>query len=82
MEAGQLQTEAQDVCHQLLDGPFRECHAQMWVGWRWCLALAQEGPEGGSVRKVPKGEPGSATRLLCAVGQATVLAVLGFIFGK
>ncbi|XP_037691794.1 SCO-spondin-like [Choloepus didactylus] len=28
-EAGQLRAEAQDVCHQLLDGPFRECHAQV-----------------------------------------------------
>ncbi|KAB1276572.1 SCO-spondin [Camelus dromedarius] len=29
MEPGQLRAEAQDVCHQLLDGPFRECHAQV-----------------------------------------------------
>ncbi|XP_039109837.1 SCO-spondin-like [Hyaena hyaena] len=29
MEAGQLQAEAQDVCYQLLDSPFRECHAQV-----------------------------------------------------
>nr|XP_044630662.1 SCO-spondin [Equus asinus] len=29
MQAGQLRAEAQDVCHQLLDGPFRECHAQV-----------------------------------------------------
>ncbi|XP_004430689.1 PREDICTED: SCO-spondin [Ceratotherium simum simum] len=29
MEAGQLRAEAQDVCHQLLEGPFRECHAQV-----------------------------------------------------
>ncbi|ELK05197.1 SCO-spondin [Pteropus alecto] len=28
-EAGQLRAEAQDVCHQLLDSPFRECHAQV-----------------------------------------------------
>lgn len=28
IEAGQLQ----DVCHQLLDGPFRGCHVQVWVG--------------------------------------------------
>lgn len=32
MEAGQLEAEAQDVCHQLLESPFRECHAQVWVG--------------------------------------------------
>lgn len=31
-EAGQLHAEAQNVCHQLLDGPFRECHAQVWAG--------------------------------------------------
>ncbi|XP_016050982.1 PREDICTED: SCO-spondin [Miniopterus natalensis] len=29
MEASQLRAEAQDMCHQLLDGPFRECHAQV-----------------------------------------------------
>ncbi|GAB5568912.1 otogelin-like protein [Prionailurus iriomotensis] len=29
MEAGQLEAEAQDVCHQLLESPFRECHAQV-----------------------------------------------------
>ncbi|XP_044534907.1 SCO-spondin-like [Gracilinanus agilis] len=27
--AGVLQAEAQDICHQLLDGVFRECHAQI-----------------------------------------------------
>ncbi|KAG8508993.1 LOW QUALITY PROTEIN: SCO-spondin, partial [Galemys pyrenaicus] len=29
LEASLLRAEAQDVCHQLLDGPFRECHAQV-----------------------------------------------------
>uniref|UniRef100_A0A8D0TL61 SCO-spondin n=1 Tax=Sus scrofa TaxID=9823 RepID=A0A8D0TL61_PIG len=29
MEPGQLQAEAQDVCHQLLDSPFRDCHVQV-----------------------------------------------------
>ncbi|XP_012589306.1 PREDICTED: SCO-spondin [Condylura cristata] len=29
LEAGGLQTEAQDVCRPLLHGPFRECHAQV-----------------------------------------------------
>ncbi|OWK06839.1 SSPO [Cervus elaphus hippelaphus] len=29
LEAGQLRAEAQDMCHQLLEGPFRECHAQV-----------------------------------------------------
>ncbi|KAI4585199.1 hypothetical protein MJG53_006733 [Ovis ammon polii x Ovis aries] len=28
-EAGRLRAEAQDVCHQLLEGPFRECHTQV-----------------------------------------------------
>ncbi|KAK2507918.1 hypothetical protein MC885_019192 [Smutsia gigantea] len=28
VEAGPLHAEAQDVCHQLLDGPFRDYHAQ------------------------------------------------------
>lgn len=32
MEAGQLRAEAQDMCHQLLEVPFRQCHAQVWVG--------------------------------------------------
>lgn len=27
-----MEAEAQDVCHQLLDSPFRECHAQVWLG--------------------------------------------------
>lgn len=31
-EAGRLRAEAQDVCHQLLEGPFRECHTQVWMG--------------------------------------------------
>ncbi|XP_008064182.1 SCO-spondin [Carlito syrichta] len=29
VELGQLQAEAQDVCHQLLDSPFGQCHAQV-----------------------------------------------------
>ncbi|XP_053409722.1 SCO-spondin-like [Nycticebus coucang] len=29
MEPGQLRAEAQDVCHQLLDTPFQQCHAQV-----------------------------------------------------
>ncbi|XP_068939311.1 SCO-spondin-like [Petaurus breviceps papuanus] len=29
MGAGVLQAEAQDVCHQLLEGVFRECHVQV-----------------------------------------------------
>ncbi|KAM5255351.1 SCO-spondin-like [Ctenodactylus gundi] len=28
-EAGELRAEAQDVCHQLLEGPFQQCHAQV-----------------------------------------------------
>ena len=43
MEAGQLRAEAQDVCHQLLEGPFRECHTQVWMGWRWHQALGRWG---------------------------------------
>lgn len=27
-----MQADAQDVCYQLLDSPFRECHAQVRVG--------------------------------------------------
>ncbi|XP_042533232.1 SCO-spondin-like [Dipodomys spectabilis] len=29
MEVGRLQAEAQDVCHQLLEAPFQQCHAQV-----------------------------------------------------
>ncbi|XP_005404818.1 PREDICTED: SCO-spondin [Chinchilla lanigera] len=29
MEAGQLRAEARDVCHQLLEGLFSQCHAQV-----------------------------------------------------
>ncbi|KAF7482818.1 hypothetical protein GHT09_005838 [Marmota monax] len=29
MDAGQLRAEAQDVCHQLLESPFWQCHAQV-----------------------------------------------------
>ncbi|XP_069932953.1 SCO-spondin [Oryctolagus cuniculus] len=29
VEPGRLRAEAQDVCHQLLDSPFRQCHAQV-----------------------------------------------------
>nr|XP_045016023.1 SCO-spondin [Jaculus jaculus] len=29
VEAGRIQSEAQEVCQQLLEGPFRHCHAQV-----------------------------------------------------
>ncbi|XP_078198084.1 SCO-spondin isoform X14 [Callithrix jacchus] len=29
VEPGHLRAEAQDMCHQLLEGPFRQCHAQV-----------------------------------------------------
>lgn len=29
VEPGHLRAEAQDVCHQLLEGPFGQCHAQV-----------------------------------------------------
>lgn len=31
MQPGQLRAEAQDVCHQLLEGAFSQCHAQVWM---------------------------------------------------
>lgn len=43
VEAGQRRAEAQDVRHELLDGLFGECHAQVWEGCSWCLA--PEGPK-------------------------------------
>lgn len=35
LEAGKLQAQAQDLCHQLLEDPFSQCHGQVWVEWRW-----------------------------------------------
>ncbi|VFV40639.1 Hypothetical predicted protein [Lynx pardinus] len=48
MEAGQLEAEAQDVCHQLLESPFRECHAQYH---QTCLFAYCSGAPAGSGRE-------------------------------
>lgn len=74
-EAGQLRAEAQDVCHQLLDGPFRECHAQVWVGVEVVSGLALKGPKRQCAREIPEGEFGPASGLLWAVGQTALLSV-------
>ena len=63
-EAGQLRAEAQDVCHQLLEGPFRECHTQVWMG----VEVASGIKEVTSARVVPNGAPGPATKLLWVIG--------------
>lgn len=69
MEPGQLQAEAQDVCHQLLGSPFRDCHVQVWVGVK--VASGTGGVGRDRAREVPRGAPGPGTKLLWAVGQGT-----------
>lgn len=77
MGAGRLRAEAQDVCHQLLDGPFRECHAQVWVGVDAVPRPAPKGPKRQGAREIPEGEFGPASGLLWAIGQTALLSVLG-----
>ena len=67
-EAGQLRAEAQDVCHQLLEGPFRECHTQVCMG----VEVASGIREVTSARVVPNGAPGPATKLLWGMGQGSL----------
>lgn len=47
------EAEAQDVCHQLLDSPFRECHVQVWVGVEVVSTTREVGRMGAS--EVPNG---------------------------
>ncbi|XP_055461492.1 SCO-spondin [Psammomys obesus] len=54
LEAGKLQAQAQDVCHQLLEDPFWQCHGQVPPDeyhetclFAYCVgAAAGSGPEG------------------------------------
>lgn len=50
------EAEAQDVCHQLLDSPFRECHVQVWVGVEVVSTTREVGRMGAS--EVPNRESG------------------------
>lgn len=80
MQAGQLRAEAQDVCHQLLDGPFRECHAQ--VGVEVEVVSTTGGWEGVGAIEMPNGEFALDTRLLWAMPRPTPPHVLHVITGK